>query len=109
MQTSAQFQRINAGNAQKIRTAYRITQGVLPVRARRCSAAAASTESGASASLSTGTKSKLLYDGIVFDMDGTLSVAHIDFADMRRRTGKHRPLPDTACRYCCVHAAGMLP
>ncbi|KXZ45261.1 hypothetical protein GPECTOR_56g357 [Gonium pectorale] len=29
----------------------------------------------------------LYYKGIVFDMDGTLTEAHIDFADMRQRTG----------------------
>eukprot|EP00882_Tetradesmus_deserticola_P026609 GHRQ01029368.1.p2 GENE.GHRQ01029368.1~~GHRQ01029368.1.p2 ORF type:complete len:199 (+),score=73.62 GHRQ01029368.1:137-733(+) len=32
-------------------------------------------------------KQRLLYDGVVFDMDGTLTQAHIDFADMRARTG----------------------
>ena len=33
-----------------------------------------------------GKKGRLLYDAIALDMDGTLTKAHIDFVDMRKRT-----------------------
>jgi hypothetical protein len=38
-------------------------------------------------------KPRLLYDGIIFDMDGTLTEAHIDFKDMRARTGEGGATP----------------
>jgi hypothetical protein len=36
------------------------------------------------------TQGKLIYDAIALDMDGTLTQAHIDFVDMRKRTGAGR-------------------
>uniref|UniRef100_A0A383VST6 Methyltransferase domain-containing protein n=1 Tax=Tetradesmus obliquus TaxID=3088 RepID=A0A383VST6_TETOB len=54
----------------------------------RVPAAAPGSTSALTAEQATGLpKQRLLYDGVVFDMDGTLTQAHIDFADMRARTG----------------------
>ncbi|KAF8065826.1 haloacid dehalogenase-like protein [Scenedesmus sp. PABB004] len=62
-------------------------------RAARRQWAAAPRRAGRRAAANSGTagatptrRRRLLYDGVVFDMDGTLTEAHIDFADMRRRT-----------------------
>jgi hypothetical protein len=37
--------------------------------------------------LTTRCDALLVFGQVVFDMDGTLTQAHIDFADMRARTG----------------------
>jgi len=69
--------------------------GLLLLRSRRNAAAprrpaAASAADSAAASAPQQRKNesapRLLYDGIAFDMDGTLATAHIPFAEMRERT-----------------------
>jgi hypothetical protein len=56
--------------------------GVATLQHRVCAAAAPQPVDAPASK-----KQHLVYEAIALDMDGTLTKAHIDFVDMRKRTG----------------------
>lgn len=52
----------------------------------RAAAAAANAPQQHDGPTKASSKGRLIYDAVALDMDGTLTKAHIDFVDMRKRT-----------------------